>query len=295
MGFSPVTIHIVIVVVESLLFGAFLVLFCAAVYLKLTRSNGPQGLKSLLAFATAALALTCTGHWIAIVVNFVRAFRGPTPAEHAIHYYSTHPPPAVSILISIWIGDGIMIHRLWAIWGRNRMIVVLPLLAWCALLGSGTAGLVSLYHGQSYNRATTTVGLILNTAIIFYCTAFIAGRLYHGPHQDARTLHHLAAIVIESAVILALWTLFYAITLKVGNDLRHLSGALMPQVIGISHVLIYLRIALGWSQTSERSVTSDIVMTNPASIIEVNLTDINTYDVESDGGRLEGVAGSETK
>ncbi|KAJ7064369.1 hypothetical protein C8F01DRAFT_43188 [Mycena amicta] len=101
---SPVTIDVAIVVAESLLFGVFLVLFSANLYLRLFCS---LQWKSPVVWGIAALSLICTAHWALTVIHFIRAFWDPNPAYHAGHYAQS--ANIVLTMVSICIGDAIIV------------------------------------------------------------------------------------------------------------------------------------------------------------------------------------------
>ncbi|KAJ7064368.1 hypothetical protein C8F01DRAFT_43189 [Mycena amicta] len=132
--------------------------------------------------------------------------------------------------------------------------------------------------------------------IIIYCTALIAGRLCLGPHVEARSFRRIASVLVESAAIVAIWTLFYAITREMGCQLLQIGETLMPQFVGLSNMLIYLRVGLGWSQSDASSpsnaASSGIVMTNPASIVGVSLNhtrSVGAYDLEVASGPVSDI------
>ncbi|KAF7314016.1 hypothetical protein HMN09_00560100 [Mycena chlorophos] len=276
-GASSLTMNVVSVVGESLLFGIFLALGGACVFLRITRYKDHRFSRPL-AFVFFALFSACLAHWVLSVTYFVRHVRNE---ERTRTGFSAYPPRlgAVFTLASILIGNGIIMNRLRIIWSPCYSVLILPAVCWVGLSIDAGFGVCILYRTWDYHSMPMTMSWAVN-AFITYCTALIAGRLWLSPPVEGRRSRRIASILIESAAVVAVWTILYAVSETAGWSIRNVLGSLTPQIVGVADMLIYIRIALGWSQVDSDSsaashsgaVSGTLIMTSPASIIEVDLT-----------------------
>ncbi|KAJ7189446.1 hypothetical protein GGX14DRAFT_702035 [Mycena pura] len=280
MAISLVALNMASVVLESLLYGAFLILFSAGLYLRISRHLSQSSRNGLcwnpVVISTVAIFLTCTGHWILTLVRFFRAFLESEAPGAALAYYSCSSDLLVRVggiltIIALWIGDAVIIHRLWVIWNRNPRVVILPVLSWCGLIIVSLVGLIMAFKHAQYNKGAMIVSWIFEALTNVYCTAFIAGRLWsarQAPQKSqAKLLTSVLAVTVESAAILATWTIFFAVTSETQSPLLLIVMNLTAQIIGLTNMLIHIRIGLGWSTHGDNS--TGVVMTSDASIFAV--------------------------
>ncbi|KAJ7214929.1 hypothetical protein GGX14DRAFT_609776 [Mycena pura] len=182
MAISLVALNMAVVVLESLLYGAFLILFCAGLYLRISRYTSQSSRNGLclnaVVISTVAIFLACTGHWIMTVICFVRAFLDYKGPGAALEYYSGDPDAIMNVgslftLITLWIGDAVIpgqVHRLWVIWDRSARVVALPVLSWSGLLIVSLAGTPTLFKQSEYNRSAMTAAWVFKALTNVYCT-----------------------------------------------------------------------------------------------------------------------------
>ncbi|KAJ7722386.1 hypothetical protein B0H16DRAFT_1789632 [Mycena metata] len=131
-------VHMATVVLESLLYGVFLVCASAIMYLRISRHNGGRTFlmrRDLVTLFTMAILPTCT------TFAFFHAFLGPTGASEYYLEDWRRPQVTQSALtsVAILIGDAVIIHRLWLIWNRDIRLVIVPCVSWLAVFACGTA------------------------------------------------------------------------------------------------------------------------------------------------------------
>nr|GAT60389.1 predicted protein [Mycena chlorophos] len=285
---SALTVSIVGVVAESVLFGVFLVLFAAAIYFRATRYKH-QRWSTPLAFIFFVLLSSCTAHWIVSTVSFARALR---VAERTHTPFTTSFSKLGTILIgvSVLVGNTVIINRLRVVWNSRLSVMILPVLAWIGTFVAAVIGAEILYRTGEYNEPSLLLDWVVNSVSIVYCSVLIAARLWLSPQVDGRRHRRVAAILVESAAIMTGWTVLYIVAMRIGLQFQQIVGNLTPQIIAIADILIYIRIALGWSQVetsnngSSGAANGTLVMTSPESIIEaieVDLTDVGNIEMES--------------
>ncbi|KAJ7064607.1 hypothetical protein C8F01DRAFT_770294 [Mycena amicta] len=273
------------VVAECVIYGIFLVLFCGGMYLRISRFDSQRGdlWWNPVVICTVAIFLICTAHWSLTLTRFLRAFTGSHGS--ALAYYCRPNDLLQSVnaaitIVSLWFGDALIIHRLWVIWERNAKVTAIPTLCWLGLVGSGISAIVAISKHLHYNNGVTSAFLPVNWLLRIitnvYCTAFIAWRLWRvreietGPTSQLGILTTLLAVSVESAAILTAWSVFYAVTNETESPLNLIASNLTSQIIGLTNMLIQIRIGLGWSRTTTTH-ESDMVMTSNGSMFRVNV------------------------
>ncbi|KAJ7189917.1 hypothetical protein GGX14DRAFT_546998 [Mycena pura] len=293
MAISVLAANLTLVVSESVLYGIFLVLFCVGFYSRISRSKSESRFGTFWWLSTLAIFLTCTGHWIITVIRLFHAFLQwpPTDVASAYRAFNWGILQKVSSILSVtpmWIGDGVIIHRLWVVWNNDRRIIVLPMLSLVGLIGefhfldealtfnddfdepaNPRVYTHSFKPRGSANPPPLQVGYSAYTNV--YCTAFIAWRVWgvrRAPQEtEFKPLMSVLAIIMESAAIVAAWTIFYAITNETDSNLVLIAMNLTPQIIGISNMLIHIRIGITRASRMRLSDDTGVSMTSPASII----------------------------
>ncbi|KAF7324513.1 hypothetical protein MKEN_00492000 [Mycena kentingensis (nom. inval.)] len=266
---SSSPIDVVVLATETMLFVCLCILSAWGIYVGIAR-DALQGWRNPAYFGLAALWVTCAAHWIVTVIHSAHVLKGSHPERAAFDAHLTNVTAKILAMVSVVIGDAILTHRLWIIWDRNRYVVVPPVVTWLCFIGTALSGMTKLCRDDSAfaQPYRTTAGWVMNTLIIIYCTVFIIGRLWR-----REVFRRITSVFIESAAILAVFNVFYGIALKCpsAHYLLPIPENLTPHIVCLANMLIYLRVVFGRSATSESGSMSDIVMTNPASIVEVSL------------------------
>ncbi|KAJ7333448.1 hypothetical protein DFH08DRAFT_881270 [Mycena albidolilacea] len=276
-GITLVSANMATVVLEGFLYGSFLVLFFMAMYLRITRyalsaKIRPAGRAILnpIFLAAIALCIALTAHWVITVVRFYFAFLYFDNGRAPLLFWANLSQPTeiaktVTGQLSMIIGDAMIIHRVYLIWNRNKLVVIFPILCW--------SGFIACTVGVTYQLSQYTLGddvflsssgrwitsdWILTLITNLYSTSFIAGKLVrHMMFQEKMESHggsHLRsilAIMIESAAMHTTWAIFFATTYQLQSNLQFTVLDLTSPVVGIANMLIYVRVGLGWSTQEE--------------------------------------------
>ncbi|KAJ7093752.1 hypothetical protein C8R44DRAFT_815079 [Mycena epipterygia] len=263
------------IVLESCLYGTFLLLFISNVYFLAARGDSRttrRNFTSLMFLGAAGLSLVITVHWVIVIYQAFFAFTSldNEAAETTFYLDATHWTEIMKqtlLLISILMGDSFVIYRLWIFWGRNRYIVILPIGNLIAVFVLGTLYVVSMWEPQlggatTYTQPTFWVGASFGLSFLttIYGTGLIAFRIVRTRTRTVleSPLMTLLAILVESAALQTFWLTFVAIADFAGSYAGLIASDTLPVVIGISNLLIHARVGLGWSQssTSQRSAST---------------------------------------
>ncbi|KAJ7189916.1 hypothetical protein GGX14DRAFT_484172 [Mycena pura] len=263
MANSLLAVNLSSVVLESLLYGIFLVLFCVGFYL-LCQSRRDRLWWDPVVFSTLGIFLTCTMHWILSSVLIFPVFLGSQPRIDIA--CTTGKVDHIVSLMTMWIGDVVIVHRLWIVWNHDLRVTVIPVLSLIGLIGCGIADLFQI-PAASWGMITTA-SWIFSLINNVYCTAFISCRIWRvrrAPQEsEFKPLMPVLAIIMESAAILAAWTIFFAITIETNSKLALVAIGSIPQMVGISNMLIHIRISTTHKRSSD---DTGVAMTSPASIM----------------------------
>ncbi|KAJ7908633.1 hypothetical protein B0H13DRAFT_2016128, partial [Mycena leptocephala] len=128
-------------IIESFLYGLLLLLFISTLYFLATQRtlagtthSARHHFTSLVFFGVTALFLVVTVHWSIVIYRAFLAFihLGTTVTELAFYADLSQRSEVVKeilFVVAVMLGDALVTYRLWIIWGRNRLVVVFPILA----------------------------------------------------------------------------------------------------------------------------------------------------------------------
>ncbi|KAJ7725686.1 hypothetical protein B0H16DRAFT_278985 [Mycena metata] len=176
-----------VVVLESALYALLLVSACTTLYLRFSRHEVPNLLVwNPVVFFTILISATSGAHWTLTIVRFFNAFLCSADVKRFYLDNSQKTQTAGSLLslTSILIGDAAIIHRLWLIWNRSLLVIVLPVMSCFALLINGCASIYLITQPLApmpvgrWVEAGWTIALGNNV----YCTGAVEGRFKLGPN-----------------------------------------------------------------------------------------------------------------
>ncbi|KAJ7251010.1 hypothetical protein C8J57DRAFT_1723313 [Mycena rebaudengoi] len=267
---SLVNASLAAVASEILLYGIYLALsfFYALLIFQRQRdftgaSKAPR-IVSPVFIGMSGLWLTVTGHCI---VNVIRLFLAVRPMEaNANQFYSdiSHITELVKygfLTASVCIGDSLLIHRVWAVWGFNAHIIILPILTLMGVAAFG-GGLIyqlsqftskdNLFTGAFYMWGT---GLCVFTQITnCYTTGFIWYKLWStsrvveplGGSSPAKIMRAF----LDSAGLFAAWGLLHLISYQLHSNIQLVAIDGLPAIVGLTNILILIRLRLDFAPHS---------------------------------------------
>ncbi|KAF7371371.1 hypothetical protein MSAN_00773500 [Mycena sanguinolenta] len=240
------------------------------------------------------LFVTITAHWILAVDRAFLAFIHP-PVDVLAFYgdlaQTTVVVKTAFIVATLIIGDTLIIHRLWIVWGYNKYVILFPVGTLIGVTVSGvgiTYQLTVFQPGESIFLSEAgrwiTGEAVFTLCTNVYSTAFIFWQLWnHGRHTETiqryggPSLKSVLVILIESAALYTMWTILYLACYRSESNLQYIVVDCWPAVTGISCMLIHVRVGLGWAQMEDER-PSTLPGTELASVA-VNITRVRHTDM----------------
>ncbi|KAJ7726230.1 hypothetical protein B0H16DRAFT_1593082, partial [Mycena metata] len=264
-----------VVVLESVLYALLLVSASTTLRVPSTCEVPKLLVWNPVVLFTILVSATSGAHWTLTVVRFFEAFLYSADVEQFYLDNSQETRTAMGLLsiASVFIGDAAIIHRLWLIWNRSLVVIILPVMSCLGLLINGCAStylsLVSMPIGRWVEAgwAITLMQVMKNNV---YCTALIVWKIW----RTKRTVEHslgegtlvsVLIVLLESAAVWTIWGLLFAVANEFGSPLEIILGELSAVMVGIVNMIIYLRVELQCARPDE-SVRTGVVMTSSASI-----------------------------
>ncbi|KZT69219.1 hypothetical protein DAEQUDRAFT_710407 [Daedalea quercina L-15889] len=274
---SLVSVNLATVVIESMLYGVFLMLSGTSLYFQVTRAasqraRGSKLYMSPVFYGSALVVCTVTGHWVLTICRLFDAFitfkGGAAPmlyyADPALITEAVKTAFLIAILITC---DVLIIYRLWVVWGYNYYVIIIPC---CCLLGLCVAGpgvVYSLTQARMGNSVfIESVGRWITADYSFtfttniYCSCGIAWRVWRA-RQSATSyggvnLIDVLATVVESATLYTTYVTFFFGSYQASSNIQYTIIDTLGVVAGISFMLINVRAGLGWAQQAPSTASS---------------------------------------
>ncbi|KAJ3576703.1 hypothetical protein NP233_g262 [Leucocoprinus birnbaumii] len=255
------------ILLETLIYGTFLVLFVLSTVLLVHRRRlllkedaGSAGrAKNLTFYLVMSMMMFCTisAKWLFYWPE-VLPIPGGDPPQIPRLDRTAYRLKEACIQSTVLLGDSIIIYRLWILTNRSRILVSLPLIALLAFIACA----ISL--DGPFNDTTTTpipieYGKIFLTRWDVAATAITLSHnlLDHPEKRVSRwigkeislLLQQALAVVVESAAISATWNLLFFIAgLGFNSEIALSLLNCLPAVYGVSAMLINVRVGLGFAR-----------------------------------------------
>ncbi|KAJ6461689.1 hypothetical protein C8R45DRAFT_1027744 [Mycena sanguinolenta] len=277
LNISLPPVSLATVALESCLYGIYLVIAVTALWLTFGRNagSGRRGApiySSPIFIGALMLLVTITGHWILTVDRGFLAFIYLVDTLGPLGFYgdlsqTTEVVKTGFLVTTLAIGDALIIHRLWIVWGRNNYVVLFPI---ALLTGVAASGAGITYQFTQYKPGQdvflSEAGRWITSDTVFtlctnvYSTAFIAWRLWSQgralKHYGGPNVKSVLIIIVESAALYTVWTTFFLASYLSRSNLQFIVVDCWPAMTGISCMLIHARVGLGWAQKEGRFVSS---------------------------------------
>ncbi|KAK7045183.1 hypothetical protein R3P38DRAFT_2882903 [Favolaschia claudopus] len=296
--------QLIALIVETLNIGISTTLSAATARLLLQKA--PSALNRHLLATLGLIWTLCIAHWI---IDIVRASQGFIDApEGAIAYYELVSNPLEAAKDGVYItvtlvADHFMIYRLFVVWNRNWVIIVLPTLLW---LGGAVSGYTVTHLLLLAGEGNLFVSTLAPWALSFFsmslalnvlCTILIAGRILW-THMRVRTMRsgkNYAAtaltVFLESAALYSLSLTVLLVLYDLGLNTQYIILDWTTSLIGIAFSLIIYRLATNSSNSTSTSGVGSrpggpnnssypLTSVNVSRIVEVTQDSDKVYDPE---------------
>ncbi|KAJ7064338.1 hypothetical protein C8F01DRAFT_1131061 [Mycena amicta] len=258
------TTIMIVLILETLLFGAYLILLSVNAYLQLRQHSQARSgrWRSRPAVLTSlAIFCLCAAHWTLTILAFIFAFlnySGGLGLVGLLVFYFKRLQILEAVrdtltLLTILVGYFALIYRMWVIWNRDIRVALLPIALWLGQLGCGTAIVILVFRNDGdtvslLDNPLFTADWILMLSLNVYCTVFTAWKIWRTcrPAGGSRAKMFMAvlAVLLESYAALAAWLVFFIATHQLHSVAELAAVDLSPQVIGIMNVIIQIRVGL---------------------------------------------------
>ncbi|KAH9900672.1 hypothetical protein C8Q73DRAFT_636519 [Cubamyces lactineus] len=260
--------EIVALFMESMLFGAFSVLYVIAIWILLYRKriSSRVRLNRMLFLTSTTLWFLCSAHLTIVVIRAVQGFAvGGEHPDGANDYYSRVSDPTevakdAVYNLTTFVADSFVTYRLWIVWNRTWWILIVPSIL---LLGTAAVGI-----GVCVEIARTEVGsaifapnlqpwirsfFTISLATTLFVTVFIAARLIWADRQSrelramgsaANSHWKVLETIIQSAAIYSAALVSSIGTYLAGSNAHYVCLDCIQPLIGITFTLIIIRIGL---------------------------------------------------
>ncbi|KAJ7366066.1 hypothetical protein DFH08DRAFT_833430 [Mycena albidolilacea] len=274
-------------VITTLLYGMYFIIFVISIYLMVMHANPGRGreklaplFKSTVFVSGILLFITITADWISVVIRNFQGFIYFNDGLSANTFFSDDSQALsrvddVFIALSVFIGDAMIIYRLWVVWSFNKIVIVAPVLSLIGLVICGVLAARATQNVQDVPNDTELVLVVVFTLVTsIYCTVFISWKIW----QITRTcmpvgglnLRSLMAMIVESAALYTCWLIYLSVTHQLNSTLQYIASS-VTIVIGIANALIHARIGMGrtieqvFGSTSSRDTAPMHFAPRPAS------------------------------
>lgn len=251
---------------EAFFFGCYTVLFVLSTYLMQRRTRSRRLFNRPIFIISIMLYFSCAAHFALEFSHFYNAL-----ATTGVYGFANETSVLVGadILISVtdFFGQLILIYRCWLLWSRNYWIIVFPTLTSVGGLACIAAAIHSLLRiNPSSPIAPSSLvplglaGFILPLCANVFVTALIATRIWllspHRLHDDLRGVYvpqgrgrAAIDIVIESGALYLVVQLIFVVLFAIHHPAQGIVSVIAVQIYGIAPALIFIRVALGMSNT----------------------------------------------
>ncbi|KAJ7032812.1 hypothetical protein C8F04DRAFT_1040212 [Mycena alexandri] len=197
------------------------------------------------------------------------------PNAYTVAFYSTpvNMMAFAAYTLMSWMADGLVLWRFTLIWDYKYWLSAFPLLMFLGSVGSSIALIISIARpgdrfwseksvqfGLAYWSLSIALNIILTVSIVV--RIWIVRRQVHGLVGGPLSVQYvsIAAMLIESAALYAIWSMVFLICYARGTPLQNILLPPLGQVQGIAPLLILFRVAQGraWSQNT-LNVTIDTI------------------------------------
>ncbi|KAH8106283.1 hypothetical protein BXZ70DRAFT_429932 [Cristinia sonorae] len=281
---------------EALVYGFFLCLFCASLYVNFTLRRWQDGHSRAMFVLGVVFWLVATMH---LAMNCFRMVRGYVDNVNspggAVGYLGNLAPWDHVFKDTLYatqeiLGDGVAIYRCWVIWNRNWRVIILPFILFIVSLISGytVCGLYPsqhpgetvfdprLTHWISTFYAVAVVQSSMTTGLMAY-KIWITDRRSASYRASRSNLRPVLRILVESASLqLVVESILLALYLANYNA-QYILLEIVTPLVGITFTAITIRLTLRMSGAlgdTKRTVTN--LSSNPNRDPNTSQTGITT-------------------
>ncbi|KAJ7668658.1 hypothetical protein DFH06DRAFT_1182191 [Mycena polygramma] len=262
MPFPPDEAKLVSIFIQTLLYGAYTVVFILTCYVLLYKRPKHDPVNKPMLGWSIVMFVLATMH---IGVNYTRILRafivyrdepgGPAAYFDLLSEFTQEFGSAIYVAQTL-VGDSVVLWRCYLVWGRQWQVIAFPVIL---LLGSATAGVGILYSFavvvpqaeifvvQLQQWIVSFFSLTLATNII--CTSLVAYRLWSINRQIEEFVNNrfnpIILLVVESGAIYSATLMTLLILYKTKSWFQYVLLDAISPIVGLVFSMIIVRIGLG--------------------------------------------------
>jgi len=249
------------VICQGIVYGVFLVLFGATVYVLSQKNKQTQTNKAFLGTAIVMFVLIT----INFSVSWSRLMQGIFIEEDATAYLGDLTQWKEVFRTGVYVGltavaDSLFIYRLYMVWGRNIWVCLVPILLLCGSLTSGIGIEVAigtlkgapLFASGIAAWATSFFSISLSQNLITTCLiVYRIWRVNIGVAGiNSHSLWPVMAIILESGALYSATLLCLLATYATGSFAQYICLDILVPLIGCTFCLIIVRVGLGLTKST---------------------------------------------
>ncbi|EIW52803.1 uncharacterized protein TRAVEDRAFT_53242 [Trametes versicolor FP-101664 SS1] len=267
---SLLSVMLLLLFAESLFFGAFCVLYIFSLWVLVYRQRRHRrSAQSFCMTAIVTIMFLLSGLYLALDIRLLMIAyveHGGTPngpsdfLYHPVNDPSRNVHPVI-LAVMTFIGDGFMTYRIYVVWKRQLVSLVVPALLLVGDLVAAAFTAKRLLHGSRayYSILTPSASpeliayfsMTLLTNIV--TTLLLLGRLwwhdnsvkkYRTPGASTSVHWQVMKTIIQSEVAYSVGVILNLAAYVAHSNLAILTSAIIPPLLGISFTLIITRIGI---------------------------------------------------
>jgi len=262
---------------EAILYGTHCVLFGVCMNFLLQRQVGNRSTRALMGI-TIALFVLASMHIITSLRGGLEGFIWSNPPATAYFADFAATPYRMKDTLYVLIGyiaDGLLLWRLWVVWGHNWKIAFFPAILYLAAF---VCGIMNLFHLWTLNAsdplfliglgewvtALWSISLATNISV----TALIVARIWHTARHAPRRYYPVMAALIESGAMYSLSIVFLMTLFELKANAGQIAADIATQIAGIAPTLIIVRLSMQMEMRTAvpRSTGSTTAATYPSQV-----------------------------
>jgi len=283
MPLSPAKINVLSLFCETLLYGIYAELMAVVLYICCTSRTVSRSLAGLYA-VTFVMFILATCHEGILLSEQLGGTITMQQTQGAV--------AAAQLMIAF--GDAILIWRVWVVWNRNYLLIVVPALSTIAALAVGLLSAATIASHNSLKQLLPLPTLALGLVNTILCTGLIAGRLLYlewklnsalglkvyGVHSYRR----IVLLLVESGALLVSMNIVSLVLMEIENPGLHVILNISAQLMGIVPttiiVLAQFDLMLGSHLTQRAASTTVLSDFEARAGAEPKSTDRGTTSVD---------------
>uniref|UniRef100_A0A5K1JXK9 Cell surface hydrophobicity-associated protein n=1 Tax=Ganoderma boninense TaxID=34458 RepID=A0A5K1JXK9_9APHY len=249
MAFPPDEAKLVSIFIQTLLYGAYTVVFILTVWVLLSKRPQRQPAQDPMLWITVLMFLMATLH---IGINYTRVIKafiiyrnapgGPAAFFNQLSEFTQIFGSTVYVAQTL-IGDSVVLYRCYLVWGRLYVVIVPFIL----LLGSTASGIGILYSfAKVVPEAEIFVDELQHWILSFFSLTLATNIICTGGHRYVLFCYRpIVFLVLESGMVYSATLLTLLILYKTGSWFQYVLLDAISPIVGLVFSMIIVRIGLG--------------------------------------------------